>query len=140
MVHLYSVSGIPRGSESMSISFSSKSAILSCLGDSNMSVRASAVSSALSVMISSFPAHFRILLILVELNPRLMGRSQRKWSKPLDWRFTCTRETWEESMAWMESSSSEQSMFASCTRSFKASMSCLNTRPWRILASNMVDY
>jgi hypothetical protein len=31
-------------------------------------------------------------------------------------------------------------MFASCTRSFKASMSCLNTRPWRILASNMVDY
>ena len=47
---LYSVSGMPRCSLSMSISLSSKSEILSWFGDSNMNVAVSGVSSDLTVM------------------------------------------------------------------------------------------
>eukprot|EP00986_Skeletonema_menzelii_P020696 scaffold32014_cov160-Skeletonema_menzelii.AAC.1 len=67
-----------------------------------------------------------------------MGRSHRKWSNPPERNDTATRETWELSIAWMEISSSEQSMLASWTRSLRASISCLNTFPWVRRASNMV--
>eukprot|EP00978_Attheya_sp_CCMP212_P030055 scaffold109205_cov54-Attheya_sp.AAC.1 len=76
-----------------------KSAMRSCLDPSNMSVRVSAVSSALRVIMSSLPAHLRILAMLAELNPSEMGRSHRYKSKPVARRVAATSDTWDESMA-----------------------------------------
>uniref|UniRef100_A0A7C9DUG3 Uncharacterized protein n=1 Tax=Opuntia streptacantha TaxID=393608 RepID=A0A7C9DUG3_OPUST len=73
----YSASGIPRCSLSMSISFISKSAILSWLGLSNMKVTVSLPSSALMVMISSLPAHLSILDMLARFIPMEIFLSQR---------------------------------------------------------------
>ena len=52
----YSWSGMPRCSDSMDMSFRSKSEMRSWFEDSNMSVSWSALSSAFSVMVSSLPA------------------------------------------------------------------------------------
>lgn len=77
MVHLYSVSGMPRWSESMSMSLSSKSETLSPLGDSKMSDKVSLSSCVVKLMTSSLPAHLRIFDRFSKLIPRLMGLSQR---------------------------------------------------------------
>mmetsp|Transcript_24780 Transcript_24780/g.46604 ORF Transcript_24780/g.46604 Transcript_24780/m.46604 type:complete len:203 (-) Transcript_24780:19-627(-) len=139
MVVLYSVSGMPRWSASMSMSLSSKSLILSWFLLSNMRVKLSAESSALRVIMSVLSAHLRIFPRFWELKPREMLRSQRKWSKPSERRATAQRDTWEESMAWMERPSSLQSMLASVTRSLRASRSFLRIDPLVRRASNMVN-
>lgn len=77
MVALYSVSGMPRCSESMFMSFISKSEIFVWSADSNMKLMFSPSSSALMVMTSSLPAHLRIFASETKLMPSETLRSQR---------------------------------------------------------------
>jgi len=77
-LHLYSVSGMPRCSESISMSLSSNSEIRSWLGDSKCRARLSVPSSDFNVTTSSFPAHFKIFPRLGVLTPRDTDLSQLK--------------------------------------------------------------
>eukprot|EP01139_Manchomonas_bermudensis_P011337 Amastigsp_a342613_36.p3 type:complete len:108 gc:universal Amastigsp_a342613_36:535-212(-) len=74
---MYSVSGMPKRSESMSVSLSSKSETRRCSAASNIRVSTSASSSALRVIWSSFDAHLRILATAGRFIPRDIARSQR---------------------------------------------------------------
>lgn len=71
-VQSYSISGIDSCSASTSISLSSYSETLSCLADSNIRVRVSAFSRALSDKTSSEPQAFKTLTREVRESPRLM--------------------------------------------------------------------
>mmetsp|Transcript_85602 Transcript_85602/g.184796 ORF Transcript_85602/g.184796 Transcript_85602/m.184796 type:complete len:254 (-) Transcript_85602:24-785(-) len=137
MVQLYSVSGMPRCSDSMSISFSSNSETRSCRALSNVMERESVSSAALSVTTSSLPAHLRILEKLGVFRPREVALSQRYSEKPSARIISAHRETWEESMACMEMPFSVQSRLASTTNSRMASMIFLSVAPCIIFASNI---
>ena len=108
------------------------------LGLSNMNVTESPPSSALMVMISSFPAHLSILAMLVRFIPMEMLRSHRKCSKPSDLRSSATRATWLESMACNENPVEEQSKLASVTKSLMASNTFLSKLPCTSLSSNIL--
>mmetsp|Transcript_10524 Transcript_10524/g.29013 ORF Transcript_10524/g.29013 Transcript_10524/m.29013 type:complete len:209 (+) Transcript_10524:180-806(+) len=76
-VHLYGVSGMPSWSFSMSISLSSKSAIVSLVWPSKTMARLSPSSSAFSVSLSSLFIILKILARLTVLMPSALGRSHR---------------------------------------------------------------
>jgi len=90
---------MPRCSESMSISLSSKSEMRSCDWFSNMKVMESPLSSALSVTMSSLLQHLSTFPMEPRLMPSEMLRSQRKWSKPSERSSRATSDTWLESIA-----------------------------------------
>lgn len=103
-----------------------------------MNVMVSPSSSALSVMMSSFPAHLSILDMFCRLMPSARFRSQRKWSKPVSLSKRETRATWLESMACSAIPVSEQSKLVSVTRSLMASRTFFSREPCRSLPSNIV--
>ena len=81
-IELYSVSGIPNDSASNYNKFKLNSDILSYLLDSKMNFNVVGSSSADNVIISSFPAHFKILAKCSMLSPKVYGRSQRYDENP----------------------------------------------------------
>ena len=102
-----------------------------------MKVMASALSSALSVTMSSLLQHLSTLPMDPRLMPSEMFLSHRKWSKPSARRSSPTSETWLESIACSEMPVPVQSKLASVTRSFIASVIFLSIPPSVIRASNM---
>mmetsp|Transcript_30942 Transcript_30942/g.78974 ORF Transcript_30942/g.78974 Transcript_30942/m.78974 type:complete len:210 (-) Transcript_30942:146-775(-) len=96
---LYSLSGMPSCSWSISISFISKSATRAWSGASNMRVSLSPSSSAFIVRVSSLPMHLSTAARLFRLRPIDLGLSQRKCSNPSALSSTEMRHTWLVSMA-----------------------------------------
>jgi hypothetical protein len=99
IVVLYSCSGMPRCSESMSISFISKSEMRLLSSASNIIVSVSPSSSDLSVTTSSLPMHLRIFDMLARFSPSDTPRSHRKWSNMSERRLSEQSETCDESIA-----------------------------------------
>ena len=83
----------------MSISFISKSLILSCAWFSNMNDTVSQSSSAFSVIVSSLPAHLRIFDSAKKFTPSETLRSQRYSSNASGRSRSAQSETCDESIA-----------------------------------------
>uniref|UniRef100_H2Y243 Uncharacterized protein n=1 Tax=Ciona intestinalis TaxID=7719 RepID=H2Y243_CIOIN len=71
------------------------------------------------------------------LMPMARFRSHRYFSKPSARRVSCTRETWELSMACKLNPDDVQSHDASFTISFNASWTFFSRLPWTRRASNI---
>ena len=118
-----------------------------------MSERRSPLSSDLSVMLSSFEAHF-ISFCMVSMFTEVEIIKNFKWgdqppsaiflshlnvSKPSVRRVTWTRDTWELSMDWRERPCADTSQTASLMRSFNASMVFLRTSAFGRRHSNILS-
>ena len=109
------------------------------LGLSNIKDTVSVDSSALTVILSSLLAHFRILDSEAVSMPRMMFLSHLNGSNPSLLREMDTKLTWLLSIAWTETPVLEHSQFALGTKSLMASRIFLRRLPCVSFASNILN-